>query len=59
MRKQPKPYKPCLRCKVMVRTKDMLLKMGGLLCPHCRRILCQPGIDREFYEEYSKRRLED
>lgn len=48
----------CNKCQTVTDIKDMTMKMGGLLCPNCRRILFQPYVDPEFFEEY-KRRIEN
>ena len=48
------------KCKCGKETdiKDMVMKMGGLLCPKCRVILFQPYVDEEYFEEYRRRQKE-
>lgn len=50
--------KDCKRCNIFVETKDMDIKMGGLLCPKCRVILFAPYVDEEYFEEYRRRNKE-
>lgn len=46
----------CPKCKKSSELKDMNMKMGGLLCPGCRRIMFSPYVDKEYFEEYSRRK---
>lgn len=36
--------------------KKMTLKMGGLLCPKCSTIVFAPYVDKEYFEEYNRRK---
>jgi hypothetical protein len=36
----------------------MTLKMGGLLCSECRTIIFEPYVDKEYFEEFHRRRAE-
>lgn len=38
--------------------KKMTLKMGGLLCLQCRTIVFEPYVDKEYFEEFHRRRDE-
>lgn len=49
----------CPKCHTKTDIKDMDMKMGGLFCPNCRRILFQPYVDKEYFEEYKRRQSED
>lgn len=44
-----KPKSVCNDCKKEYKTKDIIIKLGGALCPHCRVILHLP-----FTKEYAK-----
>lgn len=35
----------CMRCVKNVELKEMIIKMGGLLCPKCRLILINAGTE--------------
>lgn len=50
----------CSGCGTVNDYKDMTMKMGGLLCVNddCRRILCQPYVDEEFFNERARRAKE-
>ncbi len=49
----------CTKCETVTDIKDMDIKMGGLLCPNCRRILFQPYVDKEYFEEYRRRQRQE
>lgn len=36
--------------------EKMILKMGGLLCVKCHTIVFQPYVDKEYFEEYNRRK---
>lgn len=38
--------------------EKMTLKMGGLLCTTCRTIVFQPYADKEYFEEFNRRKAE-
>jgi len=38
--------------------QKMTLKMGGLLCAACRTIVFEPYVDKEYFEEFYRRRAE-
>ena len=44
------------KCGTTSELKDMIIKMGGLLCPKCRIILFQPYVDKEYFQESTRRR---
>lgn len=48
----------CEECDKTVDSKDMIMKMGGLLCPDCRTILLQPYVDDGYFEEMKRREKE-
>lgn len=54
----PLIIKECPKCKVDVNAKNMIVKMGGLLCPKCRTILYRPYVDKEYFKEVRRRRKE-
>jgi hypothetical protein len=33
----------------------LILKMGGLICPKCRKIIYAPYVDKEFKIEFQRR----
>lgn len=51
---EEKSYIQCPDCKIVSKLSGLPLKMGGLLCPKCRRILLSPKS--EIYDAELKRR---
>lgn len=47
----------CKQCKTTWETKELILKMGGLLCPDCRVILVWPGD--LIYKQENDSRVEE
>jgi len=54
---RPEPKK-CTGCGKVNNYKDMIMKMGGLLCTKCNRILCEPYVDEEYFNERARRAKE-
>jgi hypothetical protein len=48
----------CPDCLTINNIENMTMKMGGLLCTKCRRILFQPYVDPEYFEEFRRRKEE-
>lgn len=48
----------CPDCNTRSPVKDLTIKMGGLLCPKCRRILVLPYHDLYRKELYRRREQE-
>jgi hypothetical protein len=44
----------CEKCNIEHKISDLILKMGGLICPQCRVILVFPH-EKEFSEERKRR----
>lgn len=54
---RPEP-KTCSKCGTVNNYKDMIMKMGGLLCTNCHVILCEPYVDEEYFNERARRARE-
>jgi hypothetical protein len=54
---RPEP-KTCHKCGTSNNYKDMIMKMGGLLCTKCHVILCEPYVDEEYFNERARRARE-
>lgn len=55
---RPEP-KTCHKCGTANNYKDMIMKMGGLLCIKCHVILCEPYVDEEYFNERARRCKEE
>lgn len=55
---RPEP-KTCHKCGTANNYKDMVMKMGGLLCTKCHVILCEPYVDEEYFNERARRYKEE
>lgn len=56
MHPSPRPApKECHKCGTVNDYKDMIMKMGGLLCTNCNVILCEPYSDEEYFNERARR----
>lgn len=42
-------------CGGVINIKSLILKMGGLLCPHCNVIVYEPYVDSEYLKELERR----
>ena len=43
-------------CGAVINIKSLILKMGGLLCPHCNVIVYAPYVDSEYFKELERRK---
>lgn len=42
-------------CSGVININSLILKMGGLLCPHCNVIVYEPYVDSEYLKELERR----
>ena len=52
------PTYSCPGCNSVGYVKNMDIKMGGLLCEGCRRIIFAPYVDEIYFIELRRRRAE-
>jgi hypothetical protein len=48
----------CDDCAKTGDVKELVIKMGGLICPSCRVIIYKPYVDDIYFKELERRRKE-